>query len=358
MTAPNQDQSAEAQEGLIASIGQGALEIGGGDWSFGQDLTEEWGKSQYQIPGFSGVEDDSDSILAILYTLLTRLSSDVLDIIKTFIPGGALIEGVAEIAQAIMDALDADNISLSVGEARVQFDRFLGGGDNLASDPACYQPDMWRLEDNAEISDESTSLTLGKALKLTMPTPVEELEVNVVRNYAGNGQFTPVKPGDSFYLEGTVSAAAGNTGSLYAGVRLRYVDSTGTNGDHVETCPLVTPPGILYTTISVNTVVPSGYDQMFASVVMSEDADEGDEMFFDNVLLRDSTILDELISNIMGVPGAIMGDISTWFDNVNTFFGDLGLDDGSFDLETAVQSFIENVLLPPESDRRRRVGAG
>ena len=92
MTAPNQDQSAEAQEGLIASIGQGALEIGGGDWSFGQDLTEEWGKSQYQIPGFSGVEDDSDSILAILYTLLTRLSSDVLDIIKTFIPGGALIE--------------------------------------------------------------------------------------------------------------------------------------------------------------------------------------------------------------------------------------------------------------------------
>ena len=87
-----------------------------------------------------------------------------------------------------------------MGEARVQFDRFLGGGDNLASDPACYQPDMWRLEDNAEISDESTSLTLGKALKLTMPTPVEELEVNVVRNYAGNGQFTPVKPGTASTL--------------------------------------------------------------------------------------------------------------------------------------------------------------
>lgn len=148
----------------------GAFVIGGGEWQYGQNLTEEVARALWEVPNFL-----AGNALAVLEELLLKLPLEALQRFKEFIPDVVedAFDTVAGAVEAILGALSPQAIAMRISE----FQAFL---QSLWDDPAQFLRDLPQelvsgLEDALDTVENWVRTVIDTMLTALGITPEGEL---------------------------------------------------------------------------------------------------------------------------------------------------------------------------------------
>lgn len=197
---------------------------------------------------------------------------------------------------------NVDEVAETAGDAlpRVVFDAITPGGRNIATDPTMSTASLWN--DTARETYQIAGIGYWgfKSLELTVVEPELFPRAYIIRDSHGDPAELIVTEGDKFDFSVQVRSYDGNAGTTDMRLQVVHSDSTGVLSQVAESTDYVTPPDNGWAKISMDVVVPDGYDTTAFMVQVKDDALVGDVYYIDNPILLETTKPTNLAEALFG----------------------------------------------------------
>lgn len=346
----------------------GAYEIGGGDYHFGQDVTEEMVRSLFEVPDFTAA-----NALTVLPQLLLRLPLDALKRFEDFLPGpvAGAFDTVAGAVEAIMGALtDAPRVVPQIIQILNEVLSDLFGGIDFSNPPTSDEfwrsipiiadllSGRWLTQWGVPTAGSPNLLADTEFATGSIPPGSEWGDLTGQAHVVANGQPHALRSGRT--PTDRIPVATGQT--LKASIQVWHAGLVWTNtpvflmltpyhgqdrGESVElasytpTTQTLAEPGFL---LAGSWKVPEGVTGVQVRLFVSEAATSGD-IYFDFPSLTQSTPIDK--DSVAGLAEALQEQLGRWQVLVDTLYNSFT---GANEFLVALESLAEAMLnINPEN---------
>lgn len=266
------------------------------------------------IEAFQG----SISVGGAVGDILTHLRDFFLSLFGIDTPGEVLAIG------AIPTGMPEDRI-LGLPAALTYYAGSLSRGSNLLPDPRFENGQIWTNAWTTISTNYSKSGTHSCRIVSAGATP---RYFYLSPDSEGNVQQYQVDEGDVYYFESWVYAPASNTGTAgHAYVQLHVEDSSGVNSiQYVTPCSMSVNVKGVWLQMTGTYKIPDGYDLITPLFLLGTDTLSGNVYYVDNCLMREETLIQLLIDNLVNVftGGSTTGNlVSHVIAQIQSFFSGL-----------------------------------